>query len=89
MQPAGITPEIGGIGTENPSFLMELKERPTIRVNEHSLYERTRYPSPERFLRHKYAGSDSVNVVLSSLQALLLLGPATGVDVDVIHVYLY
>ena len=27
MQPAGITPEIGGIGTENPSFLMELKER--------------------------------------------------------------
>jgi hypothetical protein len=38
---------------------------------------------------HKYAGSDSVNVVLSSLQAFLLLGPATGVDVDVIHVYLY
>jgi hypothetical protein len=29
------------------------------------------------------------NVVLSSLQAFLLLGPATGVDVDVIHVYLY
>jgi hypothetical protein len=35
--------------------------------------------SSERFLRHKYAGSDSVfYFAIYSLQTLLLLGPATG-----------
>ena len=35
--------------------------------------------------KNVYAWSDSVNFVISSLQALLL-GPAIGVDVDGIHI---
>jgi hypothetical protein len=51
----------------------------------HRIFRRS---SSERFLRHKYAGSDSVKCVISSLPALLLLGPGTGVGVgvDIIHV---
>ena len=51
----------------------------------HRIFRRS---SSERFLRHKYAGSDSVKCVISSLTALLLLGPGTGVGVgvDIIHV---
>ena len=47
-------------------------------------YRIFRHVSSERFLRHKYAWSDSVNFVISSLQALLL-GLAIGVDADGIH----
>ena len=42
--------------------------------------------SSERFLRHKFGGSDFVNFIISSLQTLLLLGPATGAYVDWIHI---
>ena len=51
-----------------------------------SIHRLFRLSSSWTFLRHKYARSNSVNFVISSLQALLVHGPATGADVDGIHV---